>query len=252
MSYATASLTDAEARGWGKGWPTPRWSDMGIARGGGVKVNMHKALVQLVSYLLDATVLLGYPLRQSVTGSYAYRPMKTSSGGLTAIPSNHSWGLAIDINWDKNGFSKTLITDLPDAVVALWESHGFNWGGRWAKSKDAMHFEFNGTPEDAARYTVNFGATGVVKVPFKHNPFTIPDVVDWCSFTDMQYGMQVALVTKQGNVYVFPNENCWKGAPAGQSYWTDRADRVATSIEANGRGGYDIISDLNERYSYPL
>jgi LysM repeat protein len=41
---------------------------------------------------------------------------------------------------------------MPDDVQAIAERHGFNWGGTFPKP-DPMHFEFLGTPADAARRT---------------------------------------------------------------------------------------------------
>lgn len=38
------------------------------------------------------------------------------------------------------------------------------------------------------------------------------------------------------------------GGPNGQPYW---GDRKAAHIEANQRGGYDIVATTHERYSYP-
>jgi len=52
----------------------------------------------------------------------------------------HSYGLAIDINWDTNPVGKR--GDMPDYVVALFEKHGWSWGGRWKSPLDFMHFEY--------------------------------------------------------------------------------------------------------------
>jgi len=80
-------------------------------------------------------------------GGYNSRPIR----GSTTTPSNHSWGLALDINWDKNPMTSTLITDMPGTVVNAWKDLGFGWGGNYGGRKDSMHYEYNGTPQDAAR-----------------------------------------------------------------------------------------------------
>ena len=58
--------------------------------------------------------------------------------------SHHSWGIAFDINVAWNGYGKQ-----PAAVgkqgtvrplVAVFEAHGFCWGGDWS-TPDGMHFE---------------------------------------------------------------------------------------------------------------
>ena len=78
--------------------------------------------------------------------------------------SNHSYGMAIDINPRYNPYivtrnGKTMITpengipyadresDFPykieenDLCVKLFLEHGFTWGGSWRNSKDYQHFE---------------------------------------------------------------------------------------------------------------
>jgi hypothetical protein len=52
----------------------------------------------------------------------------------------HSYGLAIDINWDTNPVGKR--GDMPDYVVDLFEKHGWTWGGRWKNPKDPMHWQY--------------------------------------------------------------------------------------------------------------
>jgi murein L,D-transpeptidase YcbB/YkuD len=51
----------------------------------------------------------------------------------------------------------TLKTDMPAAMVQLWKARSFRWGGDFRNRKDAMHFEFMGTPEDAARLISELG-----------------------------------------------------------------------------------------------
>lgn len=63
----------------------------------------------------------------------------------TADPSAHGYGIAIDINiafsdywrWGKGSYRNRI----PDSVVAVFEKHGFIWGGKW-KHFDTMHFEY--------------------------------------------------------------------------------------------------------------
>jgi hypothetical protein len=120
------------------------------ALGGGIRIAVHREIAPVVSLLLHETVRLGYPLRQQTCGGYSYRAMKTRRGTATKTPSNHSWGLAVDLNWDANGFGPTAPHDIPEWTVELWEQRGFNWGGRW-RIRDWMHFEFAGTVDDARR-----------------------------------------------------------------------------------------------------
>lgn len=62
----------------------------------------------------------------------------------------HAWGVAFDINWDENPFTKVdrskpnngLIADLPLEFVRTFHDDGWEWGGIWLHKKDAMHFQF--------------------------------------------------------------------------------------------------------------
>jgi hypothetical protein len=68
----------------------------------------------------------------------------------TSIPSNHSWGTAVDINAPVNPRKRPLTTNIPRAVREMWKSQGFRWGGDYTTSvPDPMHFEFMGTVTDA-------------------------------------------------------------------------------------------------------
>lgn len=60
--------------------------------------------------------------------------MHNPSRGL----STHSWAIAVDINWATNGVGK--IGDIDPGIVASFEAHGFEWGGRW-RYRDDMHFQ---------------------------------------------------------------------------------------------------------------
>lgn len=66
-------------------------------------------------------------------------------------PSDHALAIAFDLNGRKRnhwapgylepwaaGWSQ--YSDLPRAVVYAFEGVGFEWGGRWAGSRDTMHF----------------------------------------------------------------------------------------------------------------
>ena len=68
----------------------------------------------------------------------------------TGQTSMHSWGAAIDINtaysdywrWNRSGDDGASYRNrIPAEIVAVFERHGFIWGGRWAHF-DTMHFEY--------------------------------------------------------------------------------------------------------------
>lgn len=54
----------------------------------------------------------------------------------------HSYGVAVDFNWDTNPMGPTLDSDLPPAFIANFKAHGWEWGGDWKGIKDPMHFQF--------------------------------------------------------------------------------------------------------------
>jgi hypothetical protein len=62
----------------------------------------------------------------------------------------HSWGAAIDLNpafsdywrWTRSaGDGPAYKNRIPMEIVAIFERHGFIWGGRWSHF-DTMHFEY--------------------------------------------------------------------------------------------------------------
>ncbi|HEV3472467.1 MAG TPA: M15 family metallopeptidase [Actinomycetota bacterium] len=72
--------------------------------------------------------------------SYLNRDVRGES-----VKSNHSLGLAVDINALANPLGSE--GDMPDDVVQQWRTEGGAWGGDWSRS-DPMHFETHLTPEE--------------------------------------------------------------------------------------------------------
>lgn len=100
-----------------------------------------QALEQLPAHLL--------PYVQQVAGTFSWRLIK----GTDRI-STHSFGITMDINlkysnywqWDHKttdehrpvpGYKNRI----PPEIVAIFEQHGFIWGGKWYHY-DTMHFEY--------------------------------------------------------------------------------------------------------------
>jgi hypothetical protein len=69
-------------------------------------------------------------------GCYSARFVNGASFGRL---SHHSWGAAIDLNVAENRFGTRPTMD--PRIVAIMESKGFTWGGRWL-IPDGMHFEW--------------------------------------------------------------------------------------------------------------
>jgi len=84
---------------------------------------------------------------------YAYPPAGTYNCRTvadTGEPSMHAWGAAIDIStahadywlWRGSGLSEAgPVNRIPLEIVAIFERHGFIWGGKWSHY-DTMHFEY--------------------------------------------------------------------------------------------------------------
>lgn len=142
---------DPSTRGWGPGWPhSPsghivpvRWSN-GTSPAGGVR----SEIVELVTLLGNETIKRGYKPHVGWCWGYDNRAI---AGTSPPVASNHSWGLAVDINAPTNPRTTVLVTDMPSWMPDLWNRYGFRWGGDYPAGikKDAMHYEFMGTPAQA-------------------------------------------------------------------------------------------------------
>ncbi len=102
--------------------------------------------------------------RHSVTASFDCRVVITPAGPGDTF-SQHSYGIAIDVNplqnpfvrsdgWVRNRFAEPYVdrsAELPgmihagDVVVRAFAAIGWTWGGTWSGDKDYMHFSLTGT-----------------------------------------------------------------------------------------------------------
>jgi hypothetical protein len=99
------------------------------------------AVSEELDALPDAVKRYAYP----PAGTYNCRTVADTGG-----PSMHSWGAAIDINaaradywlWHGSGVIEAgRVNRTPPEIVAIFERHGFIWGGKWSHY-DTMHFEY--------------------------------------------------------------------------------------------------------------
>lgn len=170
----------ADARGWGPGWPDcdrSSWVPLSILsiEGKLVRLPSHRVrsdagnlvfeeevefpgsvreeIHELVSLLLQVSERRRHiNLQPGWCWGGGCRAIKRADGTLTDTPSNHSWGLALDINAPENVFGGSTHT-IPTAMARLWNGYGFRWGGNYPDTKDWMHFEFMGTPAEARAMT---------------------------------------------------------------------------------------------------
>jgi D-alanyl-D-alanine carboxypeptidase len=170
----------ADERGWGSGWPncdSSKWVELEILSPAGRVVrfpahqirskngevafeeevdfagSVREEIRELASLLLQASERRGFiNLQPGWCWGGACRAIKRSDGTLTDTPSNHSWGLAVDINAPENPFGGSSHTiDRP--MANLWNEYGFRWGGDYSTTKDWMHMEFMGSREEAKEMT---------------------------------------------------------------------------------------------------
>lgn len=148
---AGKSPNGASHRGWGSGWPNCQTSKMVKVTNGDHSMVVRREVAELFATLLKITAKLGYDVNPAgevnQTWGFACRAIAGSQ-----TPSNHSWGLAGDINSLSNPMSSKFQCNIPPAVVHDWEVCGFYWGGRYTQKSDTMHFEFIGTPAEVASY----------------------------------------------------------------------------------------------------
>lgn len=146
--------TTAAQRGWGPGWPNCQ----------GARMTRITPCGRALTVRAEAAVLFDYLVRrfdaevedinaQADDWGFACRPIR---GSDPARPSNHSWGLAVDINAARHPLGATG-TFTAGQLVAIhlmtaelrFVRCGVDYDGR----KDPMHWEWMGTPADMAVIT---------------------------------------------------------------------------------------------------
>lgn len=91
------------------------------------------------------------------TGAFNCRRKKRPDGSYSDEWSTHALKITFDLNWLTNLFGPKLVTDYPPKLIAYLEGLRTNsgatvlsWGGRWARNKDAMHWQPACFPRDIA------------------------------------------------------------------------------------------------------
>jgi D-alanyl-D-alanine carboxypeptidase len=149
---------------WGSGWPSCQSGqiDSGFSVSGTrFPGGMRHELCELVSMLVQECKNRGYQFGTDSDPSYGCWGYSCRCISGSDNPSNHSWGLAVDINAPSNPYTSPLVTDMPGWMPDLWNQYGFRWGGDYSGSKDAMHYEFMESVAAAADYTAKARAAGL-------------------------------------------------------------------------------------------
>ncbi|MFM0125905.1 M15 family metallopeptidase [Paraburkholderia sp. RL18-101-BIB-B] len=110
----------------------PQLKDIPGSNGG--KLRFHKRGQQQlldVFHEIEAQALLRFV--KTCAGTLNRRLRKPTSGALSKLPSNHAFGIAIDMNEDDPGFGDSVAP-----VAPIFQKYGFMWGKSF---NDPMHFE---------------------------------------------------------------------------------------------------------------
>ena len=120
----------------------------------GVRIQCHRDVATAVKALGRVFEAHDYAVRQGDTGAYNCRRITAGKGH-----SLHSFGIAVDVNWNSNPFRKdnVLVTDMPQVMVrnvlrirTVNDTQVWGWGGNYRTVKDAMHYEVVCAPADLA------------------------------------------------------------------------------------------------------
>lgn len=108
----------------------------------------NRLVIPLMRAMLDDLRKSGYQPHPGWCWGYANRDIR----GLPGVKSNHSWGLALDVDAPVNPMTSDgrVHTVLPPNAGRIAKRYGFLWGGDYTgRRKDPMHFEFMGTKAEA-------------------------------------------------------------------------------------------------------
>lgn len=142
----------ANERGWGNpDAPNFRRDNIVRLEVAGVTLPVHRAVAPLFKAFITelCSSRYGNYRLNNVTDDWGYANRDVR--GRPGVKSNHSWGLAVDLNATTNPMTDDgrCHTDLPSGISALAAKYGLRWGGDYSGRKDPMHFEFTGTPAEA-------------------------------------------------------------------------------------------------------
>ena len=110
------------------------------------KITIHNRLSMEVMAIFNEIKQSGFNVNQ--VAGYCHRTINNPNRPGSPVLSMHSFGCAIDINWNVNPFvsrgkpqsggdSSTNIRTMNSPVVQAFARHGWGWGGKYG---DYMHF----------------------------------------------------------------------------------------------------------------
>jgi len=109
----------------------------------GNEITVNQKIAPFLDQIQPEVVALNTGYSFDRIDGYNYR-WKSAGGGWSL----HSWGIAVDINPDRNPYQPgnwdEPQKDIPDGIINVFKKYGFAWGGDWAGQRDSMHFEWYG------------------------------------------------------------------------------------------------------------
>lgn len=140
---------DPQAREYGRRHITTITTDDGS------RFSVRKEVAPILLGFLNEIIGRGYRIKGDVLDDWGWyvRPIAGSS-----TLSNHSWGLAVDVNALTNPQGRKLVTDMPAFVPEAAKRWGLRWGGTYSSRPDGMHFEWVGSRDDALRFIQDLNA----------------------------------------------------------------------------------------------
>ena len=127
-------------------------SQMVIISAFGKQVEIYKGLEKSLKIISDRWSVLPENKRYPINsiGGYDCREVTNKPGFWSA----HAFGLAVDINPNKNPYGQKLVEDMPPGFPGLFKTERWGWGGDWSSVKDPMHF---------SKYPLSEGGNGRVE-----------------------------------------------------------------------------------------
>lgn len=111
-----------------------------ISAGSGARFRVNADHATRFQGLIADLEALGVEIKGDQSGGYAKRNIRGSNK-----PSEHSFGRAIDLNWNENQMGSrggSLVEQVgADKLRELAAKHGLKWGGDFRRRPDPMHFE---------------------------------------------------------------------------------------------------------------
>lgn len=107
-----------------------------VAKGGALFTVNQKVAGNFIGFINELESM-GYHINPKQSGAFIDRNIAGSER-----KSQHAYGNALDINWDRNTDRSGGKNDLPENIGQIAAKYGLTWGGNWRR-QDTMHFEWH-------------------------------------------------------------------------------------------------------------